>query len=547
MTIFKKGEEIKTLYKKGEQIGSAYKSGYLVFSKGGRFELRGDINDNVVGGTLSPTSYSIEGEKGDTGTFIVTVSPNTNYTISPSSITGVSGVGNDITAPSVWVQSGNNVRGTFSYEFPNSGYGLNRTRTDNFTINGSATFDPPKYTFTINFVDNTGSNISFSTIPISVVGVAGSAISGSSTPTFTSGYVLNSLSASDNSTVIQTTATTFVSWTGTMPTGGGSATITITGSAKLFVPPTYSGNIIYNVNAQIQTSISPTSYSGQAGASVSYSGFLNANAGYEFNDGTTQKAVSGSITVPEGGGNVEVTFDDSVTVDCSNTTVFPSNLIYNSGAAQSQVLNISGSGYASTTGDASWITVTGSPGASQVTMTLTQNGGSARSDTFTINHSNTCTSSVFVSQTAFVDDAISLPATSNFSASGGINAVSFSSVGASNVVISDDMSWLTHTGPSGNSFNLIAQPNNGVQRSAIVTATKGSASDTMAVNQVGLAGATCSFYTFTHSGFGVGGYTTCDGEQVQSTLPNNFSACIQDGTAYVIGGDGVWTKGNVCS
>ena len=72
-------------------------------------------------------------------------------------------------------------------------------------------------------------------------------------------------------------------------------------------PVLFSGNINYNFNANISGNITPTSYTNlAAGTSISYSGTLIAALGFEFSPGVTSRAVSGTVNVPAGGGNITV-------------------------------------------------------------------------------------------------------------------------------------------------------------------------------------------------------------------------------------------------
>lgn len=70
-------------------------------------------------------------------------------------------------------------------------------------------------------------------------------------------------------------------------------------------PVTYSGTITYSLADNVTASVTPSSYSNlEAGSSITYSGTLTADQGFEFAGGSTTMEVSGTLTVPATGGDI---------------------------------------------------------------------------------------------------------------------------------------------------------------------------------------------------------------------------------------------------
>ena len=317
----------------------------------------------------------------------------------------------------------------------------------------------------------------------------------------------------------------------------------------------FGGSITYLTAAQVSAdNMTPESYSNEVpGATVSYSGTIDTEDGYVFQNDTSSKDKSGSITVPSGGGNVDVDFlSDTAKVDCSSVSTTPTEYTFTNSNAQSLLpLVMNGSNYASNNlPQNSFISLSGSSGDSSVTLSLTKNTGDARNFDLKITHANTCVSTVPISQTAFVTDSITLPADVTIDADGVTDqAVSITTGGDGALTIEDNMLWLTISDVTATGFKFTATENTGEQRSATITGTKGAESDTMKVTQAAADGSfTCSFWTFTASGnFNVIQYTTCAGTVVKTTSGTLSNVCIRDGSTSVISGNGTWSQGNSCS
>ena len=278
----------------------------------------------------------------------------------------------------------------------------------------------------------------------------------------------------------------------------------------------FDGSITYLTASQVSADeMTPTSYTNQVpGASVSYSGTIDTEDGYVFQDDTSSKDKSGSITVPSGGGNVDVDFlSDTAKVDCSSVSTTPTEYTFTNSNAQSLLpLVMNGSNYASNNlPQNSFISLSGNSGDSSVTLGLTKNTGDARNFDLKITHLNGCSSTVPISQAAFVPDSITLPADVTIDADGVTDqAVTITTGGDGALTVTDNMSWLTIDDVTATGFTFTATENTDEQRSATITGTKGAETDTMKVTQSAADGSfTCSFWTFSGSGnFNVIKYTT---------------------------------------
>ena len=82
---------------------------------------------------------------------------------------------------------------------------------------------------------------------------------------------------------------------------------------------TYSGNISYllptNVSQSVSDLLSPTSYSGLSdGTTINWSGTLLADPGFEFSPGDTTETANGTVSVPSGGGDINIDLRSSYPV-----------------------------------------------------------------------------------------------------------------------------------------------------------------------------------------------------------------------------------------
>ncbi len=95
----------------------------------------------------------------------------------------------------------------------------------------------PNYNFVVSVVDNTGDNLSVLTNNQNYSGPVGTSLAGSRSAIYTQNYTVTSLDIEDNSPHLTSSPNGLVSvgWDGSMPVGGGTATVTVTGTADIFV------------------------------------------------------------------------------------------------------------------------------------------------------------------------------------------------------------------------------------------------------------------------------------------------------------------------
>lgn len=155
-------------------------------------------------------------------------------------------------------------------------------------------------TFTISFVDNSGSNIGLSSTADFVVnGAAGVSISGTRGLNFSSNFAFSSGAAVDDSATIATTfsdANQRIEWTGTMPATGGSATITFTGSAVERDLLDFVISWTDNTGTGLNITTTTSTIGAHPGDPLTFARQINTDTGFELGSDLTASATGTDIT-----------------------------------------------------------------------------------------------------------------------------------------------------------------------------------------------------------------------------------------------------------
>lgn len=192
--------------------------------------------DSITNATFSTTSETISALAGATNLSVgtKTITPDTNYNNASYTVAVSGSNSSSISAPSTVT---NSLSGITITEMPNGG------GSATITVSGAATYVPPQYTFTLNFVDSI-TNASFSVTQYQVTTAEGVTTNLSNrTITPASGYtnmsatysVSKSGTGSGSVSIPSTVSNALNNVSITMPNGGGSATITVSGSANLLI------------------------------------------------------------------------------------------------------------------------------------------------------------------------------------------------------------------------------------------------------------------------------------------------------------------------
>lgn len=139
--------DITVGYVGSTQVTAGYVGSTQVFGGSTSYTLSGSITDNVTNGNVQ-TEYSVSGALGATGTFNVTLGPDTDYEFTSSTTVTYSGVGSNLTAPATCSLSAGNLVCVFNYTLPSSAssFNANRVITDNFGVTATATAAARQFT-----------------------------------------------------------------------------------------------------------------------------------------------------------------------------------------------------------------------------------------------------------------------------------------------------------------------------------------------------------------------------------------------------------------
>ena len=299
-------------------------------------------SDSITGATVSPAQQYFEGYTGAQFPFTATANADSGYNNVNVASVGLDLTYNENAAITTGPTVNNGNTGVFGTVTIPSGGGQG-----GFILNGSASAITYSYVITID--DSAFSGLANWTTPVTLLGVAGSTPSVVvNSQNMNGNYSYNLTGVSSNQSILTpsisnaTSMAILLDLDGGMPVGGGSATVTLTGSATAIIYQ-YELDIVASSPVLGQWPVNPIILSGPAGQNFTGSFNFNEVANNTYSaTGVSSNTITASgtlgtgsadlfdvdysVTMPTGGGNGTLT----VTNASSTLTQYSYTVIYDS-------------------------------------------------------------------------------------------------------------------------------------------------------------------------------------------------------------------------